>query len=289
MKKIEVGGILARYADLNGLVRLHPESFDFTDAHIDDKIKLLRSDVKFFIDKIGLEKTSTSDKVRIIVELDGRRLAGRLELTEKEISDISDTLYFKLLQKNFTKYINAARYETLSKNVKSETFCLNPEWMVTNIGSIPILTKDVLNRLSNKNPQFLNAHVSDFSKFSTDSYFWGNMIKFDSKYKDVFLQNMGTCITKTDIRQVFWNNPTLIKKVDSAIITKSKLTAKEWTMLINNLKKDYKELVNWEVPEDLVEALRLDLTAEMLNGTSRLTAQMKNAMKRLENIKDDEN
>jgi hypothetical protein len=155
--------------------------------------------------------------------------------------------------------------------------------------NFPKFTVDNLFFLSKRNQKLVDTYITDFSKLSTNCSFWINMIKYDKKYEDIFITNINSVITKTDIRAVCKEFPHIIKKLDIDILGNSKLSCKEWLLLANSVIYNNPEMFKeWEFNDDLKEAFKLDLTAEMLNGKSSVSRNTQSAMKKLLNGVTDE-
>jgi hypothetical protein len=68
--------------------------------------------------------------------------------------------------------------------------------------------------------------------------------------------------------------------VTADIIKNSKLSSKEWVMLIKRVMDDNPSVFSqWQLSDELVELLRVDITAEVLNGDSAMSVQFRNVMK----------
>lgn len=130
---------------------------------------------------------------------------------------------------------------------------------------------------------FIEKYVTNFSSISVTHDFWANMIKHNhEKYSKLFMDNLNTCQTATDIRKVFYKIPSLIKLLTPKHLEScKKLTHKEWLLLINNLKTKYVTLKDWVIPDDLSEELKMGTSFEIFNGKSKSTKHLSTALKAL--------
>ncbi len=115
------------------------------------------------------------------------------------------------------------------------------------------------------------------------------MINFNVKYRKIFLENTNSMLNKSEVRAVFWKYPTLIKLIDDKMILNMKLSSKEILLLIDQiLKKKEKMFEDWAFTDELKEALRLDITAELLTGTSKLSKRLTSSLKAVTEEKQEE-
>lgn len=271
--------ILYRAVNLEQLVRTNPEVFDFSKLEINDKIKLLQKEPSFYLDKINVD-ISIDDKVHIITLIKNKAVQKKFELTPIEINKIRPASYMLLLNHNFHKYITKEKFLELAKCDQQELFTIHPDWVIQNIDKPPILTSERLQAIAKRKPEFIDTHIKNISEYSTTALFWVKMIKYDKKYEDLFIINTKTLMSKTEVRRVCRLIPRLIKKLNADIVYDSKLTCKEWITLINTIMLDSnKEFENWQFPDDIIEAFKLDLTSEVLSGKSKMTKRFQNSIK----------
>ncbi len=166
---------------------------------------------------------------------------------------------------------------------QSEIFLTQPQWVLDNIPEPPKFTSILLSSVAHRSPKFIDDHFADFKNLKTTERFWSAMIKFNPvKYKKVFLKSTHTMTTKTEVRSVFHRHPSLIKELVPNTLLDFKLSGKELVILINTVMKDQpKAFVGWKMSDDLSSALQLDLTAEMLNGKSKMSNRFQSTMKKL--------
>ena len=276
----EIPEILAKTIDMDVLVKKHPELFDFKKLDKEEKVALINHQPKFFFDKIYPLVDNVSEKVYFMTHLKSV-YRKKIELTDDEIKSVPLSSYPSLLKVDFEKYIRVEKFNALGKMVQGKIFVNQPEWVLTNASDPPKLTRETLDTLSAKNPAFIEKYVmSNIEKYSLSEFFWTRMIKYNSKYEDVFLHNTDLCCSKTDVRAVFWSHPLLVKKVTKEMLLDSKLTCKEWILLVDQiLKACSKQFTGWEFSDELKDTIRLDLTAEMLTGKSKLSKRFQNAMR----------
>lgn len=289
--------ILAKIIDLVKLCKSQSDLFKFSKLHIDDKIRLLKSDPKFYFDKIITDKLSLADKVHILYSINNLKspyIIDNLILTPDEVKSLNQASYFKLLKVDFKRYIDLERFKNLSKHSQADLFCYEPAWVIANIGKSPKLTSDTLVSISARKPSFIEEYITDFSNLATVEQFWENMFKYNKKYEDIFINNTKSLITKTDVRSVIRARPSLIKKLNLDIICNSKLSCKEWILLCDGVmsqRYNLKFFKDWEFSDDMKEAFKLELTAEILSGKSKLSKRFSSAMSDLlkNNTEDEKN
>ncbi len=259
------------------LLEREPSLFDFSILSYESKIGLLRADAGTFLKHIDPAAFRPADKLRAMNDLP-KTITRDIVFTEAEIHNLRPYEYYHLLcNVSFDKYIRAPLFDKLDRQARSELYIRYPEWVIAN-ATVPKLTSCTLATISSNKPAFISKYVTDFTGLSTTSNFWNTMICYDRTYAGVFLKNINTCVTKTDIREVFHRNPALIRRINSDIISNSKLSAKEWLLMIRAVTtRCAKQFEGWSLPAALVDDFRLDLTAEMLNGKSTLTRQFQNA------------
>lgn len=279
VEKIDLNKVLGLSVDLDSLFDTHPQLFNLGRLPIQCKIELLHSDPARFQPYIDVTKFDPYEKAEVVLRLNNKGIVKLVTFTDAELARVPLGLYGRLVQKDFG-YIRKELYDKMLKGDQTEVFLRHPEWVMSTLDKQPKLTKIKLRDLSVRKPKFIDNYVTDFSQYSTGDTFWKNMIKFDNKYKQIFLRNTGTCTSKTEVRAVVWAFPDLIKMLDGEVLMNSKLTCKEWLLLANSVM-DVNEAVfkDWEFSDDVKELFRMDLMAELLNGKSTLTKRFQNAMK----------
>lgn len=276
--------ILAKTIDLEKLVKEKPELFSLNDLHISDKIDLLHYDPKFYYTKLDIENSKPELKVDILGNKRLKALHKNIVITDNEVDSLKADIYNRLLKIDFQKYIKKERFAKLSKSDKAEWFISQPTWYVENMDELPRLTSEKLWMLAASAPKFIDTHISDFSSYSTRSDFWLRMIRYNEKYKEVFLRNTKTLITATDVRAVIWAYPDIVKKLDATIMADSKLTIKQWVLLIGQLRESYKsgkELEGWDFDDSQKETIRLDITADLLMGKATNSKRFSGAVSKV--------
>jgi hypothetical protein len=140
-----------------------------------------------------------------------------------------------------------------------------------------------LNVIAMTDAKLVEQNITDFSKISVTSTFWCSLMSYDKKYEDIFLENMHTCSTKTELRNIFHNHPILLKKLTINHLENNKLTFKEMSLLISSIisknSAKNKPLYNWKLPDDIVDFLKFQIAYEILDGTSKKTNRLKGALK----------
>lgn len=225
------------------------------------------------------------DKVRLMLGLSktAMRKSG-LTLTDEEVESLSDQDYVSLVTQDWKKYFDYERFKKLGLRAKAKLFVESPRALLAFSGSVPEgLTSDNIYSIADKNIWLFDEdYITDFSKFTTDAEFWLKLIKADyNKYAPIFMKNLKTCKTATEIRRVIELYPQIIKLMDDDTAVNSNMTAKQWAMFIRRLKtktRTAKILEDWNVPETLQEAIRLDIMSEVLSGKSKLTKVLQTAI-----------
>lgn len=280
--KEDVKEILTKALNLDDLLYNHSNVFDFSRITIQDKVTLLNINYTRFCKFIDLSGLSANDKAYAATHLSLRAARHAITFSEDDLKKMPFDAYVSLVSiKGNEKYLRTEIYDKLLKTQKAEIFLTYPTWVVSSGYENPKLTKYNLNELSSRSPGFIESYVSNFSNLSTSDVFWKNMIKYNEKYKKIFLENTNSCTTKTDVRSVVWAYPDIIKLIDADILQSSKLTCKEWVLLISTVMNSAaweKYHKDWEFSEEVAEMFKLDLMAEMLNGKSSLSIRFQNAM-----------
>jgi len=280
MTKKSLHQILTPVLDIISLVYSQPDLFNLSGLGIDDKLTLAKDDPNFFIDKLGFDKLNIYDKSFVLLHSRNKKILNKVSIPESDYKKLSDETYAQLLEKDFDKYISKERFDLLTNAYQNRVFLNNPEWVMLNAGEIPKLTRDNLSALADNNRAFVDTYIKEFTGLCTDAYFWIDMIKHNWCYASIFLKNTKYVATKTDVRVVFREYPLLIKEIDKDIIANSKLSIKEWILMMDSVIENNKDkFKDWNFSDDLIEIFRLDLMAELLNGKSKLSKRFQNAMK----------
>lgn len=272
--------ILISTLDLDELLSTQPGIFDFSKIAIGEKIHLIVSHPKVFLKFFDLSKLPHDEKSQVILNC-GESVIEKLEITEQDLGLLSTHAYLKLLRINFDEYIRESIYHKLNRADQFEIFKINPKWVLGVTKTLPNFTLKNLKELVRDRTNLIDEYITDFSQYSTDYYLWQDLIEYKPAYKSVFLKNQKTCLTKTDIRMVFKKYPDLIKKLDKDLIENSKLTSKEWVLLIDSITKETrnkKVFANWKMSEELIEELKLGATVDILANTTTSTKRFKNAL-----------
>jgi hypothetical protein len=277
-----VDEILISIFDVDSALMQTPNLFDFKSLPTQYRIELLSMDYARFSKFIDTSLLSVNEKVSIILQNTAREKA--LGLTEANLVQLVRTslgrLQYGSLVKVLPEYIRKDLYKHLCQTDQICYFINHPEWVIENIPECPKLRRCDIDGLAQTAPSFIDTYVKDFSQLSTSSRFWVSMINHSTRYRDIFLNNTHSCGTKTDVRQVMYRCPGLIKMVTADIIKNSKLSSKEWVMLIKRVMDDNPSVFSqWQLSDELVELLRVDITAEVLNGDSAMSVQFRNVMK----------
>lgn len=280
-EEASVKAILEKTINIVDLVKSHPELFRLDRLTTLDKVSLFQSDPKFYGTILNLDDFSGEDKAAAIALLP-RLLGKKFTLTDEEVLALSADAYVGLLKKDFAKYIKVEKYDKLKKTQKSEIFVEQAPWFTANGIPAPGLTMAQLTALAKTNPLYVFQSITDLSEYATEYNFWVKMIEFKpSKYKAEFLKYNKTLLNTTELRRVVYRYPDIVKLVDADTFEKSKLTRKQWVLLISTVIKDPKHaatFTGWQFPDDVANILKLDLTAEILKGEATQSRKFQAAM-----------
>lgn len=270
-------------ATIDELFIAHPEYFDLAKLTPAQKADVLHNNAKLYVDHIAALKLNQNDKLTILTWSNRTPaiISKKITFSDIELKKLTISQYMKLIKHNFDIYIRADIYNSMTKDKQSAVFEMNPGWVIKTTGVMPKLTQNVLNTIAYKSPKLIEEHCTDFTKISTNSWFWENMIEYDSKYEQIFISNTRSCSTKTDVRTVIKQFPRLIKLLTLDIIDDSKLTGKEWALLIDLvMRQNAKEFVGFKLPDDITEYLDFDLSVSILKGkgSKRLQKATKNLL-----------
>jgi len=285
-KTYEVRRILASALDLDieNLVSSRPELFNFKCLHITEKIVLLNHNPTKFAALLDIDKLSLEDKTRVVLNVRSSKIKNNINFTLGELKRVGNIAYRQLVEYNFEKYIKPELWSMLDNKTQTGVFIENSDWVMTHIKEVPHFTSISLETVAYDAPSLLDKHIADFSVYTTTSRFWINMMKFNkTKYQKIFLENTKSCTTKTDVREVLRRYPDMIKLINPAIIANSKLTCKEWILLINQIREGNNKLKEWIFSDELIDAFKMDSTAEILNGTSKTSRLFKRSMNNVVN------
>lgn len=269
--------ILSRVINLEALIRTNPGMFDIAGLDIREKMYLLQEKPKIFSTLVLPTITSPYEKSMVLINVSHRAIRDSIELTDEDLEKLDNDLYFFLLESQFKKYIRLDLFARLPAKRKSALTLTHPKWVLENVVPPPRLTNKVLLGLSKSNPELVDTYVKDFSDYATTAGFWKNMIKFDAKYRLIFLKNTKSLITKTDVRSIIKTYPSLVKDLNEEIIANSKLTVKEWVLLCDSIS-EHKDLAGWEFSDEMKEIFKLDSLADLLSGKAKLSKRFSNAM-----------
>lgn len=275
--------ILARTLDLIKLFAKSPDLFDLSRLSITDKIDLLSSHFSLFDSVFDVTAFTGAEKLQVLLRSKNKKLTSKIILSDDDLDSVSADEYYSLLITDFKAHIRPHLFQKLGKHEREDIFLRYPEWVVENVGEAVKLTSARLEKLTTHRPDFIDQFITDFSAITTTERFWINMISYNgAKYVPIFLNNTRSLMNKTFVRQVVWHYPEIIKKITPETFVDSKLTVKEWVLLIDSVS-DYrhnkKVFKDWEMSPELIEAIRYDLTAELLNGKSKLSTRFQNSMK----------
>lgn len=227
-----------------------------------------------------------SEKIDIINNLYHNKLIkviNKIQFSDSELLYLHIDEYERLIDKN-PKFFRKSVIDLMSVYSKSRLLARYTSLFIKNECTLPEkISNRWLNTLAATDTKVVEQYITDFSKISVTSTFWCSLMSYDKKYEDIFLENMHTCSTKTELRNIFYNRPILLKKLTINHLENNKLTFKEMSLLIssiiskNNAKN--KPLYNWKLPDDIVDFLKFQIAYEILDGTSKKTNRLKGALK----------
>jgi len=276
---------LLQSIDLLSVVYSNPELFNFNKLPASVLISFLRADFDFFIDKIDPKRFTYENRLYFIINSSARsapKLMALCDFSEDELRKITASQYSILINYNAKKYLRKDIVSTMSKRYQQELFLKNPKWFHESVGYIPKLSSNTLTELARLSPKFVDENIVDYSKLCTQAYFWNKMIRYDKKYIEIFLKNTNSLINKSDVRVVVQTHSEIVKLVDIDILENSKLSCKEWMLLISSvMSNNPTKFSDFEFSEEMKEAFRLNSMAEMLSEKSKSTKRFRNVIKHL--------
>lgn len=287
MTTLSVKNILAKCADLPALAKSNPTMFNFQGLPFKDKVELIEY-MPEITSTLGLKP---KEYIKVALQLPKYKLkAAGIVISSQLIEESTDTVYSELVQKD-SAHFDVERYKKCGIRSKGDIFASAPKKVISAGEPVPDdLTNRNINQLARKDIWvFVDNHITDFSKFSTCSTFWDLLLKEDfARFAPIFLSNLKTLNPVTEMRMVFHKFPSLIRMLDDKMIINSNMTAKQWAMFIRGMMKK-KELKDWQMSDELKEALRFDIMAEVLSGNSKLTKVLQNAINDVLTDKEEEN
>lgn len=272
--------------DIKTLVSKNPELVDCSKLPILELIRLLDYSNGMFLKFVDFGKMSIADRVEIVTRCIHKKVRAKVTFSDINLKNMSQTDYLRLLAVDFGRFIIKEKYLSLNQTNQSTIFLQHTAWVIDNIGVVPPLSSADLATLSASDPELVDRHITDFSKVSTTRHFWDNMIEFDeTKYIRLFIENTKTLTSKTMVRSVIWSNPEIIKSLRPNDLISSKLSIKEWILLIDEVTSSHRHsedlFEDWKLSDEMIEVMRLDLTSEILTGKSKLSTRFQNAMKKI--------
>lgn len=271
---------LCKTIDAKRALAEHPELFDLKSLSIEDKSDILNTDTKFYIDKLDLENASAYEKFYLITHSNKSSVFKKFKLSTDEVSKLSKSQLNFLLVADFRTYINVDTYNNLTRSDKSSLFLKRYDWILENIGHPPDMLSDDLSALTRK-PEIIEKYFTDFSTLTTNYIFWSRMISYNKeKWIDIFLHNTHSMLNKSEVRSVISYYPDIIKKLTVDIISDSKLSSKEWALLINRVMNNKSKFFkDFKLSDEIIEFFELDLSVSVLMGKS--SKQLKSATKNI--------
>ena len=262
--------ILGKSINIKKLYETNPELFDITKLDIRDKIKLMQIDKKY-VSTLNIDKMSIKDRVAILGNT-ANDIRKHITFSDAELLKIPKTDYDNtVLLLNFKKYAIKSRIEKLSNANSLHFFIRNTSWYIDNGVKFPRPSAYDLTNLARSKPALVNQYFTDFTNLSTTFGFWVNMFNYDPKYKSIFINNTKSCLTKSEVRAVIYDCPGIVKLLTPTLMNDSKLTCKEWVLLIHDVTMHGHcdaELKDFNFSDEMKESIKQDLTAEILTGKS---------------------
>lgn len=280
--------IILSYLDIEKALKNHIDLFDFSDLvkHTSDIIFLLDSQYKHTIlSRIDLNKLTPEVKVKILTRVDNKEVKDKITLSVNEITRLDKCYYCQLLCIDFKKYIHIPSYTALSNYDQVRIFLSNPELVASTVKVIPNISIDTLTTHSKQakfRPIIQTYVMPCISKMKTSYMFWTNMINYNEENKKLFVKHMNNCATKTDIRSVFKHYPELIFDLTVDDFQNSKLTSKDWVLLIKALKSQDSKVNSWVPNNQIYEFLSQGVCIDVLMGVSTTSIHVKKALSMIE-------
>lgn len=270
--------ILSRI-DVLKIVEENPDAINLKGLTYSEKILLLNT-FSSLKDYISIDKLTVSEKYDVHVHIDDATIADKYPFTSQELAKLPSYRYAVLLEKNLKKYYDATVYAKLAGRYKIDLYLSDPAGYL-NLGlPMPKLTSNLVTGLVTRYPKLVDTHIPDLTDVVTTDTFWRIMLKQNfPKYSALFLTHLNSVSTKTDVRVIFWENPSLITNVTVEHIQNSKLTAKEWSLMIRQMKTYKDVLKNWQMSAELKDEIKYSLSVEILDGTSTMSTYVKNSLK----------
>lgn len=284
MKKFSthIERILVKTCQVQTLFEKYPEFFDFSTLNDYEKFELIRYDPDTFALLLGVNSLSLEHRVCLAISAN-KKVRDLAKLTEKDLESASFSDYLKLLNSGFDKFIRKKIYERLNRRQQIEISFMNPQWVLDNYKDFPKFSRNDLREIVYGHEHVLE-HITDFSQFSTDAEIWLRLIEKNKKYRDVFLDNMHTCVTCTDVRRVIESYPEMIRKLTVEHFSNGKLSHKQWALFISHVSKERKNkkyFEDWSLPAELVEDLKLGTTMEVMSGKSRASTRLSGSLAKI--------
>jgi hypothetical protein len=229
---------------------------------------------------------TVSEKIQLIYNLYNDKLIkviNKIEFSDSELLSINNVQYQAIIDIN-PKLFRKSVIDLMPSSSKYRLFSRYPSLFIENKCNLPEkISNRWLNVIAMTDAKLVEQNITDFSKISVTSTFWCSLISYDKKYEDIFLENMHTCSTKTELRNIFYTHPTLLKKLTANHLGNNKLTFKEMSLLLSTIisknSAKNKPLYNWKLPDDIVDFLKFQIAYEILDGTSKKTNRLKGALK----------
>lgn len=276
-----VNEILVSCINLEKLIRNDPKLFNLSKLTSHNKYNLLRYDFDFFFNLLK-DNITPNDKYYFHLKTSDYRNDKRLAFTKNDIEGLTNDVYCSLLiNAGIKKYFIKEKVEFLSNSQKQDLVMKFPSFMLENISNdkLPKITCNMLSNISCRKPSIIETYFKDLNGYSTDYTFWDKMIAYNNSYKKIFLKNVNTVTTKTEIRGILYKFPEIIKDIDADDIINSKLSVKEWLLIIDRIIKESPgDFIDWQFSDEMKEIFKIDLVAEFLNGKSRASSRTKSAL-----------
>lgn len=273
--------ILCKCVDMRALLASEPALFNFSLLSDHDLLKLL-IDNPDYVDYVDVSKLNSYVRVAIAINTKSNKsLAKKIILTDDDFARITTANYIDLIIKN-KKYLSKVKYEDSSVSVKRSVFELYPEWVMDNGLEIPKLTVRCKDNMTTSRSKldFMDKNFDLFLQGSTSAMFWVNLIKYNSKYETIFLKNINSLQSKTEVRSVFYSYPNIIKEVTDETIVNSKFNSKDWVLLFRCILA---KVDNYSLPDELKELLKMDVFQEALSGDITVSTRLKESLKLVAN------
>ena len=219
----------------------------------DDVARILKNRLKLSV----IEDLFEKDKKLFELSLNFNRFRGNYE----QIA----------LFKEFPKLFKDVDFSDINEYELPDLIKVAPDIVIPKLKETQ-LTRWVVDCAVNNKPSLFKKYDFPIKKLGTSA--WIRLIKFKPEYVDLFLNNIDSIRSKTDLRHIFYRVPDkLFPVITEDQFDKCVLTAKEFMLLYTKAIRP-KTYQNVELSKELKEHLDTSVTMEVFSGTSTLTSHL---------------